>query len=49
MGGGAVVEDHGDTAGRVYYFRRSWIRNSLKASPSQLRIMHVEGDSISRA
>ena len=46
MGGGAVVEDHGDTAGRAYHFRRSWIRNSLKASPSQLRIMHVEGDSM---
>ena len=37
---------HGDTAGRAYHFRRSWIRNSLKASPSQLRIMHVEGDSM---
>ena len=36
----------GDTPGRVYHFRRSWIRNSLKASPSQLRIMHVEGDSM---
>jgi phage repressor protein C with HTH and peptisase S24 domain len=46
MGGGAVVEDHGDTAGRAYHFRRSWIRSSLKASPSQLRIMHVEGDSM---
>jgi hypothetical protein len=29
MGGGAVVEeDHGDTAGRAYHFRRSWIRQS---------------------
>ena len=46
MGGGAVVEDQADTAGRAYHFRRSWIRNSLKASPSQLRIMHVEGDSM---
>lgn len=46
MGGGTVVEDQGDTAGRAYHFRRSWIRNSLKASPSQLRIMHVEGDSM---
>jgi phage repressor protein C with HTH and peptisase S24 domain len=46
MGGGAVVQDHGDTADRAYHFRRSWIRQSLKASPSQLRIMHVEGDSM---
>ncbi|RBO54189.1 transcriptional regulator [Rhodovulum sp. BSW8] len=46
MGGGAVVEDHGDSAERAYHFRRSWIRNSLKATPSQLRIMHVEGDSM---
>ena len=46
MGGGAVVEDHGDSAERAYHFRRSWIRNSLKASPSQLRIMHVVGDSM---
>ncbi|MDX1820107.1 MAG: S24 family peptidase [Paracoccaceae bacterium] len=46
MGGGTVVEDHGDSPGRAYHFRRSWIRNSLKASPSQLRIMHVEGDSM---
>jgi hypothetical protein len=28
------------------HFRRSWIKGSLKASPSQLRIMHVEGDSM---
>ena len=46
MGGGAVIEDHAETAGRAYHFRRSWIRNDLKASPSQLRIMHVEGDSM---
>lgn len=46
MGGGAVVTEDGDTPGRVYHFRRSWIRNSQKATPSQLRIMHVEGDSM---
>ena len=46
MGGGAVVlEDH-ETPGRAYHFRRSWIKNDLKASPSQLRIMTVEGDSM---
>ena len=47
MGGGAVVTDDHDTPGRAYHFRRSWIKGSLKASPSQLRIMHVEGDSMS--
>ena len=46
MGGGAVVTEDGDTPGRAYHFRRSWIRNRLRASPSQLRIMHVEGDSM---
>ncbi|PPB81363.1 peptidase S24-like protein [Albidovulum inexpectatum] len=46
MGGGAVVQDHEDSAGRAYHFRRSWIKGSLGASPSQLRIMHVEGDSM---
>ncbi len=46
MGGGAVVQDHAQSAGRAYHFRRSWIKEKLKASPSQLRIMHVEGDSM---
>ncbi len=46
MGGGAVVTEDGDTPGRAYHFRRSWIRHRLRASPSHLRIMHVEGDSM---
>lgn len=46
MGGGALVTEDYDTPGRAYHFRRSWIKGSLKASPSQLRIMHVEGDSM---
>ena len=46
MGAGAVVQDHDDGPGRAYHFRRSWIKEKLKASPSQLRIMHVEGDSM---
>ena len=46
MGGGAVVTEDHDTPGSAYHFRRSWIKGSLKASPSQLRIMHVEGDSM---
>ena len=46
MGGGAVVTEDGDTPGRAYHFRQSWIRHKLKASPVHLRIMHVEGDSM---
>lgn len=46
MGGGAVVEDTVENPGRAYHFRRSWIRDRLRARPSQLRIMHVEGDSM---
>ncbi|MCU9849268.1 helix-turn-helix domain-containing protein [Defluviimonas sp. WL0024] len=46
MGGGTVVTLDHEPAGRAYHFRRSWIKGSLKASPSQLRIMHVEGDSM---
>ena len=46
MGGGAVVTEDGDTPGRAYHFRQSWIRHKLKASPSPLRILHVEGDSM---
>ena len=34
MGGGAVVTEDGDTPGRAYHFRQSWIRHKLKASPS---------------
>ena len=46
MGGGAVVTEDGNTPGRAYHFRHSWIRDKLKASPSQLRMMHVGGDSM---
>ena len=46
MGGGAIVEDeHG--VGRDFHFRRSWIRDRLKAAPSMMRVMGVEGDSMS--
>lgn len=46
MGGGSVVLEEQDAPGRAYHFRKSWIKNGLKASPSQLRIMKVEGDSM---
>ena len=44
MGGGAVVEFEED--GRPYHFQRSWIRHKLRAKAADLRIMHVEGDSM---
>jgi phage repressor protein C with HTH and peptisase S24 domain len=44
MGGGAVVEAEED--GRPYHFQRSWIRHKLRSTPADLRIMHVEGDSM---
>lgn len=46
MGGGAIVLEEYEEADRAYHFRKSWIKNGLKASPSQLRIMKVEGDSM---
>lgn len=45
MGGGAVVEEPVET-GRDFHFRRAWIRDKLRASPSNLRVLHVEGDSM---
>ena len=32
--------------GRPYHFQRSWIRHKLRSTPADLRIMHVEGDSM---
>jgi len=29
MGGCSVVTEDGDTPGRAYHFRRTWIRNKL--------------------
>jgi phage repressor protein C with HTH and peptisase S24 domain len=45
MGGGSVVEDDGEP-GRNYHFRRAWIRDKIRASPSTLRVLQVEGDSM---
>jgi phage repressor protein C with HTH and peptisase S24 domain len=45
MGGGAVVEEPVET-GRDFHFRRAWIRGYLKAAPSMLRVMTVQGDSM---
>ena len=45
MGGGAIIEDEG-RIGRDFHFRRAWIRDRLKAAPSMMRVMGVEGDSM---
>jgi phage repressor protein C with HTH and peptisase S24 domain len=44
MGCGSVVED--ELEGRPYHFQRSWIWHKLRSQPRDLRIMHVEGDSM---
>ena len=45
MGGGHLV-DQEPVDGRPYHFQRSWINHDLRADPANLRIMHVEGDSM---
>jgi phage repressor protein C with HTH and peptisase S24 domain len=45
MGGGALVADE-DADGLPYHFQRGWIVHELKANPANLRILHVEGDSM---
>jgi phage repressor protein C with HTH and peptisase S24 domain len=45
MGGGAIVDTE-DRPGRDFHFRRAWIRDRLKAAPSLLRVMAVQGDSM---
>jgi phage repressor protein C with HTH and peptisase S24 domain len=45
MGGGATIEEE-PLAGRPFHFRRAWIRHELRAEPAMLRIMRVEGDSM---
>ena len=45
MGGGSLIADEVEN-GKPYHFQRSWILHDLKANPSDLRIMHVEGDSM---
>lgn len=45
MGGGTIVEAE-DRPGRDFHFRRAWIRDRLRAAPSLLRVMAVQGDSM---
>jgi phage repressor protein C with HTH and peptisase S24 domain len=46
MGGGAVVEESEEETDRTYQFRRSWIEQHLGVKPPNLRLLHVEGDSM---
>lgn len=45
MGGGKIVADEVES-GEPYHFKRTWITHRLRANPANLRIMHVEGDSM---
>lgn len=45
MGGGKILADEVQS-GEPYHFKHSWITHSLRANPANLRIMHVEGDSM---
>jgi phage repressor protein C with HTH and peptisase S24 domain len=45
MGGGRIVSGEVEN-GKPYHFQKSWIVHELRARPSDLRIMHVEGDSM---
>ncbi len=41
--GAAVLEER---EGEPYYFRRSWVRDRLNATPENLRMIFVQGDSM---
>lgn len=43
--GGGTLETSDEEDGH-YYFRRSWIRDTLKTTPETLRMLHITGDSM---
>lgn len=43
-GGGSVAT--AELTGEPYYFRKSWIRNTLHSRPEDLRIITIRGDSM---
>lgn len=45
MGGGRIVADEIEN-GEPYHFKSSWLTHRLRADPANLRIMHVQGDSM---
>lgn len=46
MGAGAAVDDHEEDTDKTYLFRKAWIEGRMRVSPAQLRLLHVEGDSM---
>ncbi len=44
-GGGTIVNDEKESD-KYFYFEKSWIKNVLNASPNDLRIISVTGDSM---
>ncbi len=43
-GGGTIVSS--EQEGESYYFRKSWIKEHLGASPDDMRMLYVRGDSM---
>jgi len=43
-GGGTIVSS--EQPGESYYFRKAWIKERLNASPDDLRMLYVRGDSM---
>lgn len=43
-GGGAIVSS--EQEGESYYFRKAWIKDHLGASPDDMRMLYVRGDSM---
>lgn len=44
MGGGALITEEIDD--KPFFFRKRWIRDRLKVSPQDLRVIRVRGDSM---
>lgn len=44
MGGSAVLVD--ETAAAPYYFQKNWLKDDLGASPKDLRMVFISGDSM---
>lgn len=45
-GGGTVVHADDEQASKLYHFRLSWIEDELGASPRDLRMLRITGDSM---
>lgn len=44
MGGGMLINDEPED--KPFYFQRAWVRDHLRASPTELRVIEVRGDSM---